>query len=183
MMQGIHVGPAKEGTSGLAPSLTSLRAFRDRQQHHHRGRRRGPTLSSPGPIAPCRASATASVQCQPLLLRAIATSQESPSSCFDLRRPFKALSRYPGSVQSSHSRHLYPSTDRSFSPCLHACILFTQPQPAATNRKIPEAALYPPTHHPRASCSLRTRQRHIRSLISTPRLRAEHTWRARRVAA
>jgi hypothetical protein len=143
MMQGIDVGPAKEGTSGLAPSLNSLRAFRDRQQHQHRGRRRGPTLFSPGSIAPCRASATASVQCQPLLPPATATSRESSSSCFDLRRPFKALPRYPGAVRSNHSRHLHLSTARSFAPCLHACILFTHPQPAATSRKPPEAALNP----------------------------------------
>jgi hypothetical protein len=66
------VGPTPRGMERqVAPSLASFRASAVANNTNPTGRRRDSAKSSPQPIAPCRATATASLRRQPSPARAM----------------------------------------------------------------------------------------------------------------
>ena len=110
---------------------------------------------------------------------AIATNREFPSSCFDLLLAIKALSRYPGTFSQLEPLALPAFFYRPASASRLRAVDFHLP---ATSRKRSEAALNQRPYHlnaPLASARLRRTQ----LAPPTSRLRADHTWRARRRAA
>lgn len=118
-------------------------------------------LFSQHPVAPCRASATAtassaaSAPAHPC--DAIATNRGSTSSCLDLRPAVKARSRYPGAASPHEpltlpaSRHRSPSCAAPASPetSTHPRLPAIQQRPPSN--RTPTAPAHPPQTHERAA--------------------------------